>query len=218
MKVFIICYNRLTPLKAMCEYLTNTGAEVWIVDNNSTYEPLIDWLKICPYKVIYMLENYGHQVLWNEAYKFITDRYYCVTDHDLDLSQIPHDWIEVLKQGLIENKDVIKSGFSLQIDDLPENNYTKEVIAWETKFWQTERRGKFFLSDIDTTLAMYDRDRDFGKLPNDRFFSAVRADKPYTALHLPWYLTKESIENNPEEKYYFENTHTYWAGKMKELL
>jgi len=215
MKAFIISYNRLTPLKAMCEFLAQTGCEPIIIDNASTYPPLLDWLLDCPYEVHMRETNGGHQVLWNEMSHLITDRHYIVSDHDLDLSEIPHDYIEHLKQGLEMFPKVIKAGFSLKLLDLPLNAYTREVISWERKFWETELKNGFYLSDIDTTFAMYDKTRNFGKLPNNRFFSAVRS-KDYVARHIPWYLTKETMTE--EESYYLANTHTYWAGKFIELI
>lgn len=215
MKAFIISYNRLSPLKAMCEFLEKTGCTPIIIDNGSTYPPLLDWLFDCHYEVHVMYKNCGHQVLWNEMPRLITDRYYIVTDHDLDLSMIPHDYIDHLKQGLELFPHVIKAGFGLRIDDLPENDYTKDVISWEKKFWQTRLQNGFYHSDIDTTFAMYDKTRDFGELPNNRFFSAVRS-ADYVCRHLPWYNTKDNLTD--EEKYYLEHTGTYWAGKFKELI
>lgn len=216
MKAFIIAYNRLTMLKNLAENLTQAGLEVIIIDNASTYEPLLEWYKTNPYFIVRMDKNYGHQVLFNQCPELITDRYYIVTDHDLDISHLPSNWVDVLRKGLDLFPNVIKSGLSLRIDDLPENNYTKEVISWEIKYWERELRDGFYLSEIDTTLAMYDKTRDFGKLPNDRFFSAVRADKPYESLHLPWYNTLENMDD--EEKYYSEHTGTYWNEKFKALI
>lgn len=216
MKAFIISYNRLTPLKKMCDFLYTNGCEPIIIDNASTYPPLLEWLSNCPYEVHLRTTNGGHQVLWNELPHLITERYYIVTDHDLDISAIPTDFVKHLMNGLRLFPQVMKAGLSLSLDGLPENEYTKEVINWERKFWETELRNGFYLSDIDTTFALYDSQRNFGKLPNDKFFKAVRSDKPYTAIHLPWYNTLENMSE--EETYYLANTGTYWAGKFKELI
>ena len=210
-------YNRLTLPKAMCLELEKVGVTPILIDNNSTYKPLLEFYENdCPYKVHRLDKNWGHQCYWiagiNELYD---DEYFLLTDHDLDISSLPSDWADVLKKGLDLFPNVIKSGLSLKIDDLPENEYTKEVISWESKYWERELNNGFYMSEIDTTLAMYDKDREFGKLPSDRFFSAVRSDKPYSANHLPWYNTTELSE---EEKYYLEHTGTYWAEKFKELI
>lgn len=220
MKVFIIAYNRLTPLKAMCEWLEQRGCTPIIIDNFSSYQPLVRWYDTCPYMVHRMWTNMGHQVFWKAEFltRFI-DRYYIVTDPDLDLSGVPDDFVDVLMKGLLANPTVIKSGLSLRIDDLPDNPYANEVKAWEQKYWdRPQDEHGFYKSEIDTTLALYDRERVFGQLPNDLFFQAVRSPYPYTARHLPWYQTKESVAANEEEKYYMDHTHTYWSGKFKELL
>lgn len=221
MKCFVICYNRLTWLKQLCAQLQLMGLEVILIDNNSTYLPLLQWYENgCPYTVIRMDKNMGHQVLWKSGLiDQYEDRYYMVTDHDLNLAGIPNDMVDVLMLGLLSNEGVIKSGLSLRIDDLPANDYSREAIEWEKKFWETPQdANNFYRSDIDTTLAIYDRERDFGKLPNNRFFSAVRSPEPYTARHMPWYVDREFLNNNPEEVYYLERTNTYWAEKLKKSM
>lgn len=209
-------FNRLTWPKALCEQLSDVGCEVILVDNESTYPPLLEWYKKCPYKVHFLPDTLGHKSLWKsdliDQYK---DEYYIVTDHDLDLSQVPKDFIEVLTKGF--QNDVVKSGLSLKIDDLPVNSYTNEVISWETKFWQTPRDANgFYFSDIDTTLAIYKRDRVPLAAQGDRFFRAVRSPEPYTARHLPWYNTPETITE--EEIFYMNNLKScgYWTLKYKE--
>lgn len=215
-------FNRLSLPKKMAEFLTNTGCNVILIDNGSTYPPLLEWYKSCPYKIHFMEKNYGHLVFWKSGlFEQYSERYYVVTDHDLDLTGLPTNYIDILMAGLENNPDVIKSGLSLRIDDLPDNPFAKEAYDWELKFWQTKQDNLgFYKSSVDTTFALYDTERKFSKLPpeSDRFFDAVRSPEPYVIRHCLWYETLESIENNPEEKYYFENTHTYWAGKMKELL
>lgn len=213
MRAFVIMFNRLTWPKALCERLSDEGMDVILIDNGSVYPPLLEWYKKCPYKIHHLPDHYGHRSLWQskiiDQYK---DEYYLVTDHDLDISSVPKDFVDVLMDGF--QYDVVKSGLSLKIDDLPDNAYAWEVYNWEKKFWQTEKRGMFYFSDIDTTIAVYKRDR----VPmddSDKFFRAVRADKPYEARHLPWYNTPENLTE--EEKFYMDNIKRigYWTSKYK---
>lgn len=215
MKAYIISFNRLTLLQNLAKELSKK-CDVVIVDNCSTYPPLLEWLDSCEYEVIYMDQNYGHQVCWVQNL-IGDDRYYIVTDHDLDISGLPDDWLDVLMKGLELFPNVIKSGLSLEINDLPDNAYANEAKRWESKFWHEQKNG-YYLADIDTTLAVYDKTRSFGKLPNNRFFSAVRSDRPYTAKHIPWYLTSEKLAADPEEQHYQNSVTTYWSGKFKELI
>lgn len=229
-KAFVIMYNRLTWPKKMCEFLADTGCEVVLIDNASTYPPLLEWLYAgcdcdgskCPYEVHRMDKNWGHQVFWKTGlFEKFGKGEYIVTDHDLDLTGIPSNYLDVLREGLASEDDITKAGFSLRIDDLPKNAFTDEVVGWEKKFWNMKpNEAGFYKADIDTTFALYDGKRDFGELPpvGYKFHWAVRSPEPYTARHLPWYNTPEFLLSNEEERYYQEHTHTYWSEKYKELI
>lgn len=220
MRAFVVSYQRLTYLKTLCEQLSDAGLEVVIIDNASTYEPLVEWFNHCPYTVYRLKQNLGHLCLWKSGIiNEFTDRYFILTDHDLDISGVPKDFPEVLQTALEKNKSVIKAGLSLRIDDLPDNAYTREVIAWESKFWKMPKDiNGWPIADIDTTLAVYDKERDFGELTNNRFFSAIRSPYPYSASHRPWYYTKELLEANEEERQYVLASHNYWSQKFKQLI
>lgn len=217
-KAYVIMFNRLTWAKNLCEFLSDNGCEVILMDNGSTYPPLLEWYKKCPYKIHYFTTNYYNRGLWQSGI-LGDDKNYILTDPDLDLSSVPSDFIEKLKLGLENNPDVMKSGLSLKIDDLPENEYTKAVISWESKWWRTPQdKNGFYISDIDTTLALYDSER-AKKMYNSGFFLAVRSPKPYEARHLGWYLTKENITD--EELFYIKNTFInrgHWTQVLKTTL
>ena len=210
-------FNRVTLPKSMAEFLSDNGCEVILIDNNSTYEPLLDWYSKCPYKVYRLQENLGHKSLYTsgilDEYK---DQYYYLTDHDLDLSGVPSDFQELLMKGF-GNPGVIKSGLSLKIDDLPNNPYANIAREWESKYWERPRDANgFYHSEVDTTFALYDRGREYSGFPaTDDFFRAVRSPHPYTARHVPWYNTPENITE--EEIYYIKSTGTYWLGHFKEI-
>jgi hypothetical protein len=215
MKAFVIMFNRLTWPKALCERLSDEGCEVILIDNGSVYPPLLEWYKKCSYKVHVLPDHYGHKSLWQSniisQYK---DQYYIVTDHDLDLSLVPEGFVDFLMKGL-EN-DVVKSGLSLKIDDLPDNPYANKVYEYEKRFWHEMRdKNGFYFSEIDTTLAVYDRDR-VKAFETDRFFRAVRAPKPYEARHLPWYNEPGKISE--EEQFYIDNIKrvAFWTMRYKE--
>jgi hypothetical protein len=223
MKCFIINFNRLTLTKNMCQWLAMQGHSPIIIDNLSTYPPLIEWyMGECPYMVYMLKENLGHLALWKSGIlDNFSDEFYVVSDPDLSLDGIPLDWEEVLRRALDNNPQVTKAGFSLRIDDLPKNEYTKEVIKWESRFWQTKQDSLGnYRSDLDTTFSLYERSRDFGALPpeGNKFHWAVRTPHPYTARHLPFYNTKESILADPEELYYHNSVTTYWSGILKQKL
>jgi hypothetical protein len=221
MKAFIIMFNRLTWPQKLCQDLTNSGCEVILIDNNSTYQPLKYWYKTCQYKVHYT-QNLGCKSLWlSGIINQYTDEYYIVTDHDLDISGLPRDWIKVLMDGFTHN--VTKSGLSLKIDDLPDNPFANEVKEFESRFWES-KLGKYYSAPIDTTLAIYSRERMKGiRFPFDLiddshsiFWNAVRSPKGYEARHLPWYSTPDTLSD--EEKYYIKHIGNdgFWTRKFNE--
>ena len=219
MKAFVIMFNRLEWPKAMCEYLTKAGCEVILMDNGSTYGPLKEWYKDCPYKIHFLTTEFYNRGLWQSGIlKEYDDKQYILTDPDLDLSSVPLDFVSVLQQGLANNPDVMKSGLSLRIDDLPDNDYTREVVSWEKKWWEKPKdKDGFFMADVDTTLALYDSER-VERFYKDGFFLGVRSPEPYVARHLPWYSTQENLSE--DEKYYLKSVignRGQWSHRFKEL-
>lgn len=213
MKAFVIMFNRLTWAKQLCEQLVERGFEPILIDNGSTYQPLLDWYMKCPYKVHLLNNTYGHKSGWQSGIiQSYDEKYYAVTDHDLDLSSVPMDTKEYLLNEL-KRTNYPKVGLSLSIIDLPSNDYAKEVIAWEAKFWWNKNNNGFYESDIDTTFAIYDRDR-LNDVESDAFFTALRSPNPYTAKHMPWYNEVGKISE--EEKYYMNNLNRcgYWTNKF----
>lgn len=201
-KALIICFNRLSSTKAMAEYLADNGCEVILVDNGSTFPELLKWYETCPYKIHHLpavIEN-AHKSPWTSGIlDRLPDRRYIVSDHDLDLSQVPSDFLEVLQTGLENNPTAIKCGLSLRIDDLPQNALTEKVLKIESAYWRNKDANGYYLAPVDTTLALYDAQRTRDSNPKS-FFSAVRSPEPYTCRHLPWYFTPENLTD--EERYY----------------
>jgi hypothetical protein len=122
---------------------------------------------------------------------------------------------DVLRDALEVWPNIMKAGLSLEIDDLPDGyQFKRRVIEHEAKFWGpsswtrlgTHRR--FYIAPIDTTFCMM-RTRD----PYAAYEPARRAGRPYTARHLPWYMTPETI--TAEYRHYLANvgfkTGIYWT-------
>jgi len=209
MNVYIINFNRLTWPKAMADWIATIANPVFI-DNASTYPPLLEYYKSCPYDVIQLRRNLGRLAPW-KAHVTGSDRYYAVTDPDLDLSGIPYDVFDVLTEGLVRYPEAMKAGVSLRIDDLPDTELSKKVIEWESKWWAKPLNTIWYDADVDTTLAVYDRERGDPTQTN----RAVRSAPPYCARHLPWY----GQYNGEEESYYSKTallSETYWTRLAQE--
>lgn len=212
-KALIINFNRISLPVKLALWCANHGLEPVFIDNNSDYPPLLKYYHSrCPFTVMHMNKNYGHTVVWNpETTIFqrlgITGPY-IVTDPDLDLSGIPDDFLSVLEAGLIKYPQFDKCGFSLEINNIKNQG----TIDWETPFWQHPLDDMYFNAAIDTTFALY-------KTPVFSY-NAIRTNRPYTAVHVPWMFSDLS-ELPEDEQYYFntqnENTksHSHLTGRDK---
>lgn len=212
--IIINNYNRVTTLKRLILDLEKRGYKnLYIIDNKSTYPPLLEFYENCPYPVFRLKKNIGFKALWRSGlwYKFFNG-YYCYTDSDLSLSEeCPDDFMSVFYNLLKKYPEVFKVGFSLKIDDLPDNyNQKKKVINWESKFYQKEKEKNVFIAPIDTTFALYRPFTRRGK--RDGSVEILRVGFPYQCHHLPWY---ENSNNLTEEELYYNkslNKPTHWSG------
>lgn len=198
--VFIVSYNRLASLRQVVEGLERFGFEnLTILDNASTYEPLLDYLTGSPHNIVRLDRNYGHLALWHSG-RFddvIQRERFILTDNDVvPASDCPVDIAGHLEQVLDRYPRHTKAGLSLRIDDLP-NHYAfkQQVIAWESPFWATQLDDGNYEGAVDTTFALY---RPGIHCSEERWWRSIRTAPPYSALHLPWYqdtsqLTEEDI-------------------------
>ena len=209
--LFIISFNKLTTLRGMVEYLSKEPrVEVIIVDNNSTYQPLLDYYAQTKVKVIRMSQNFGYLVIWEQNILQNVNSRYIISDCDLILDNIPLDWFDKLSQGLEKYPQVAKAGFSLDIFNLPkENPLTPQIVQHEQQFWINRADDDFFFSPIDTTFALY------RETQKTHTYSAVRADKPYMAIHEPWQKTPTTLTE--EDRYYYSHiqTSTHWSQLLQ---
>lgn len=212
MTAYIISHNRLTCLVKLCNDLVLRGCEPVIVDNASTYPPLQQWLNECPFPV-HHVSNTGSRSPWK--YNIVTGEQYIVTDHDLDISDVPLDMVSKMQEVLEESTTSVKVGLSLKIDDLPDNPYANAAKEHEEIFWIT-KAGDHYSAPIDTTLALYSAKR-LAKSKAPQFYNAIRLAPPYTARHLPWYLT---LENLTEEEIFYMNSinnEGHWLHEFKRM-
>lgn len=215
MKLYITSFNLLTPLKAICEQGVRLGLDPVIVDNASTYPPLVDWLmNDCPHRVARLTENKGQRAAWDNGTIDTRDKWWAVTDCDLDLSGVPSDTVHVLMDGMRRHDWAVKAGLSLELEDIPEDlPLTKRVRNHERRFWEHQLDDQFFQADIDTTFAVYRKDG-----PQGHYGPAIRANRPYTARHLPWYWDPANLDK--EQKQYLEKCSSggrTWTPQILEI-
>lgn len=195
--IFINNRDRLTMTRQLAEQCSRLEgiSEVVIIDNASTYPPLLDWYASCPYKIHRLKKNIGPRGLWHVG---APDTYFVNTDSDLDIGKVPKGVLRILKEGLDWFPKMLKAGLSLEINDIPDNYPLKHlVLQHETGNWeQFIGDHRFHLAGIDTTFALYRPRAEWGG-----YGPALRLKRPYTARHLPWYM----VEEDEEETYYLKH-------------
>jgi len=198
MKAYINNFNLLEWPKKLAYDLNKAGLEVTIIDNNSTYLPLLDWYDCCPYKIKRLPMNAGHKSIWDQWVCRNSQERYFYTDPDLDISELPSDWVGKLNDCLDKHENQIKVGLAIKIDDLPSNgilsNWARRVQDY---YWQFPLGNDLYDAPVDTTLALYNP-----KFNNHHDVSpAIRLGGKYAVRHLPWYLKEK--ETWPDDfKYY----------------
>ncbi len=217
--IFIIAWNQYTFIKSMVEQLSNfPNLEIYIIDNKSTYQPLIDYLKSIDgkngIKVLYQDKNYGHTVYEQQHMLSFIDslgvKKYVVTDPDLGLNpKLPMDFLQTLAK-LSDTYKVNRIGFALDIStndinldmrlDSPTGITFKEFEApyWKDKI--PDPNYELYRAPIDTTFVLINKDyRELGNLGN-----SIRIAGNFTATHKPWLKNWEK-ELRPDELEMFLN-------------
>ena len=198
--LILISYNRLSYLRKQVDYYRKIGfSRIVILDNASTYEPLLVWFEQIRQEnidVIRLNENYGPYALYRvpELFEKYAQDYYFMSDCDIiPDDNCPDDFAEYFYNALINNHNITKVGFSLKIDDLPDYYALKsKVLKWEQNFWDKKKMlGAFYQAAIDTTFALY---RPNIMQTDERWWHSLRADKPYQAMHLPWYHNTSELD------------------------
>jgi predicted O-methyltransferase YrrM len=195
--VFINNFNRLQSTRRLADWASGLAtARVVILDNDSDWDPLLAWYEACPYEVRRLGANLGQRAPWTSgAVAGVATPHYVVTDPDLDLRSCPADVLDVLAEGLRLHPWATKAGVGLEIEDIPAEYPSRELVcAIESRYWQARLDGRFFRADVDTTFALYRAGEDPPCGP------ALRADRPYVARHLPWYVTPGTLDE--EERHY----------------
>jgi hypothetical protein len=199
--VFVPCFNNLTYLKGMVDQLIRlTMSNVTIVDNGSSFSPLLAYLESMAGEVavVRLSENKGPRFVFTDRHHYTSlPNYFCLTDPDLEFNRhLPDDFLTRLVD-LTEQYRVGKAGFSLDISE-PEKMVNEElkigrmkykIWEWETQFWKNplpwdDGDDKAYRASIDTTFAVYNK-KFFD--PNSPF-DGIRVSGRYTCRHLPWYV------------------------------
>lgn len=220
--IFVIVRDLLSPLQLLVGWLERAGHDrIILVDNASTYPPMVDYLATTTHTVVRCAWNMGHRSPWlsGAVFELADDEMYVVTDPDVvPDNDCPLDAIDYFAEVMAAHRDVQRVGFGLRIDDLPDHYAPKaDVIAWETPFWETEITPGLYSAPIDTTFSL-------ARVARPSAMPSLRTGAPYVARHLPWY--ENTAEPSEELLYYRQHSDrslTHWTrptipGRERLLL
>ena len=213
--ILINSYNRLDCLSRLVERLVGWGySNLYLIDNGSTYQPLLDYYKNSSLRVFYLDKNVGYLALWKtEVFSYFENVEYVYTDPDvLPAEDCPPDFISRFKALLDACPDVSKVGCALRIDDLPSHyGRREEVIKYERQFWSHPLGEELYEAPLDTTFALYR-----AGVKGGGWLKGIRCGEPCWAHHLPWY--EAPAERSEEERHYQQTIRrrTHWVRSEED--
>ena len=206
--VLIIAFNNFTYVKNMIQQLRSlTIKKIIVVDNGSTYKPLLDFYKHNRvqqwFSLIEMNKNHGHRVVVDQLSSVLPD-VFVVTDPDLQMSpKTPRDFLSRFLD-ISRRHQAGKVGVALDIsaNEKFRDNLTtvqgQTIREWESQFWRhrlTDPTYELYDAAVDTTFALYNKQFSQSK--------HIRVAGDFVAKHLPWYIEDQLPE---DEKQFYLNS------------
>lgn len=204
--------NLLTWPKAMVERIQRYEGvgEIVIVDNESTYPPLLEWYDTNPCR-IERHENVGIAAPWlKQTVAGLNSKFYVVTDPDMGLEDTPDDTLLYL-QDKMNSLNIDKIGLGLDWQRVEDKSpYYKRLHLYEKDRWEKSpvQENVYMDVQIDTTFALY-------RVPV-YFIGGASTTFPYVARHYPWEFSLEEARANEEFMYYMN--HATSASSYKNLI
>ena len=218
--IFINARDRLGVMKKLIDWLLDAGyRNLIILDNNSTYPPLLEYYNKLKeqwgghIKIVMLGKNLGYKALWLsgilEELKISTP--YVYTDPDVvPIERCPKNFVKRLMKILDSNHEIRKVGLGLVWEDITFSD-KEETQRRESDFYVGSQIGdNLHYAQVDTTFALYSNVRHYSL----RF--SLRTTDHLMLYHLPWYF---DYDNLPEdEKYYMEHADKNSVTSVKKFL
>jgi hypothetical protein len=180
--IYINVRDRLEDLRHLIDWLERAGYHrIVLLDQASTYPPLLEYLAASPHEVVRFGHNWGARVPWvADTWKRPLGEWYVYTDCDLlPIDDCPPDLVAHLYELLGRFPAAPKAGPGLFLPDVPWQS--EKHRRWECEeLLAREIAPGVFDSLIDTTFALYRPSSDF-------LLQAIRCGFPYQMRHMPWY-------------------------------
>jgi hypothetical protein len=224
---FINSFNQHYYLRDFVDSLLKNGfCNIWILDNKSTFQPLIDYYKEIEklssnkVNILYYNENKGpHYFYLSEIYKNFWPYPHIYSDPDLLVPNMNEYFCSELLN--ISNKySIAKVGCALAIPPpdllspllrpMPETgNIPVSISDWEKQFWTKQLEQDIYNAPIDTTLHLFNP----AFYIRENFYQAIRVAKNgFIAKHRPWYIDDQQPDDENE---YYRITRSGHGGWVK---
>lgn len=218
--VVVICYNNY-------KYVMNTVAQlekyvshenIMILDNKSTCEDTVRYLKTLPYTIFWRDENRGPWIaphVNSDIYDILPAKF-IMTDPDLQFnSNLPPNFIEIMSE-LSDRYSCEKIGFALDISDFADmfqSRYVDDmtIYDWEKQFWDRrieDATYEIYNSSIDTTFCLVNKKYIYN-------YYHIRIAGSFTAKHMPWYKNNK-IHNDYEN--YTQSAKTTHISSISKVI
>jgi len=213
MSAVVIGYNQYTFIKNMVEQLEKYTSDIIVIDNASSYQPLLNYYaNAFKYTILKQKENYGHNVYRADRIQKIVGDLYLLTDPDLQFNaNLPENFIREFID-IMNYFQASRVGFALFInsDDI-RTDVTfsgRSIKEWESQFWQKPLiyppipRMELYNADIDTTFCLVNR-----KFQGHH----IRVAGDYTCFHIPWHNNFQcQLDEGEYQSYLINNISTNW--------
>ena len=204
--VYICVRDRVSDLRGMVAWLQDAGQRnIILLDNDSTYPPLLEYFQETTAQIVLLGQNYGHHALFLAGINPEPPFYY--TDPDLEFLG-PHNGLRHLCVLAERFPDRDKIGFGLTLEGVPRH---MPQWDWETSLQSPAREIELGVLDspLDTTFAIYNR-------PTISVNNALRTGEPNVMRHSSWYTYPQTLSE--EDRYYLghcEDPCSTWMSSQR---
>lgn len=186
--------------------------EIFIVDNGSTYEPLLEWYDTFPCEIV-RCHNIGHTAPWASGLvSKLNAEFYVVTDSDLNIDSTPKDSLLYLKEKML-SLNLNKIGFGLEWQTVTESSpYYDYLQINERQRWESSQIVQDIAVNvpIDTTFSLSN--------VQNYFIGGGSTFSPYTAQHKPWFINTDKLTDAEVQEYKYYTDHAEKSSTYKHFL
>jgi len=204
--IFINSRDRVLSLRRLVDWLINAGyRNINIVDNASTYEPLLNYyreLGAQGIRVLRLDQNIGHKALWlaKILQRLKIDTPYVYTDSDVvPVEDCPDDVVFRLYEVLERYPYLDKVGLGIVTENLTAPDAAR-IKREQESFYHVPLEDNVYFHPHDTTFALYRPNKAY------RLCSAARTLSNLRVYHLPWHYDYANL--SPDEIYYMKHANS----------